>query len=686
VTNKPRTTEGSLRKRTPLGWLVEVRRRIELTIEYHGTRVLLLRMLTFPLRFTPLEPRVRFGRLPKGDPAKVLRAGAVAWYRRHWRPVTVVIPSYRDAERVQTLVASIRETTSEKRVRILVADDASGPEHVAALRAIPGIEVIEGDTNAGFAANVNRGVRAASASDDVVILNSDMIARPGWLASLQFTVRKKPGIAGAKLLYPDDLIQFGGTIRNLGAPEWFDHRHRFKRTDWGPANVVQPVLAVTGACMYIRREVIDAIGILDEAYPMAYEDVDFCLRAWQAGFPVTYCPAAELYHLESVTRGTEVGERERASQRHFWERWGEFFDARNVRNESGALRVIYVTEDTGVGGGHRVIFEHVNRLLDRGHEVELWSLDGPPDWFELRAPVRSFEEYDDLVEALAPIEAIKVATWWHTVDAVWEASVTRGIAVYFVQDIETSYYPDHPYARNEVLASYRSEFRYMTTSSWNRDQLRGLGLDASLIPPGIDLETFRPEANVERRPDVLLALGRSNPLKNFPLTLTAWQSLAEPRPELWLFGAEPRLAEGLPGVRYLGALTDAEINRLFSQATAFVQTSSHEGFCLPVLEAMAAGCPVICTDADGNMDFCVHEENCLMPGSSSREVAGAMRRLVADPALRDSLIRAGFETAAKYGWSPRVDDLERFFDDVATPRRIEPSTEAVPELRRTGVR
>src|ERR1035438_1607243 len=103
---------------------------------------------------------------------------------------------------------------------------------------------------------------------------------------------------------------------------------------------------------------------------MAYEDVDWCLRAWQAGFYVLYWPWAQLQHLESVTRGIEVGERERRSQQIFWGRWGEFFDARKVRSEEGALRVIYVTEDTGVGGGHRDIFEHLNRLLDRGHEVE----------------------------------------------------------------------------------------------------------------------------------------------------------------------------------------------------------------------------------------------------------------------------------------------------------------------------
>src|SRR5206468_188147 len=80
--------------------------------------------------------------------------------------------------------------------------------------------------------------------------------RPGWLACLQYAASQEDDVAvvGARLLYPDGRIQFAGAARNLGAPEWFDHRYRFKPADWGPAGIAGPVLAVTGACMYIRRE------------------------------------------------------------------------------------------------------------------------------------------------------------------------------------------------------------------------------------------------------------------------------------------------------------------------------------------------------------------------------------------------------------------------------------------------
>jgi GT2 family glycosyltransferase len=661
----------------PEGAFSNLRRRVHLTYTHFGLRTILWRLLTFPLRFTPFGRRLRLRTHPRDQE----RRRAVAWYRERGRPVDVVIPSYRDGERVRTLVRSIRRTAPRGMTRVIVADDCSGPEHIAALRRIDGIDLlVESERNQGFAANVNRGLRARDPDRDVVVLNSDVEALPGWLEGLQYAAYRDPdvGIVGAQLLYPDGRIQFGGTIRNRDAPEWFDHRYRFKPGDWGPAAQTSPALAVTGACMYVRREVLERVGLLDEDYPMAYEDVDWCLRAWQAGYRVRYFPIARLIHHESVTRGTDQGERELTSQRLFWERWSDFFDARDVRTPDGRLRIVYVTEDTGIGGGHRDIFEHLSRLADRGHDVALYTLGEEPDWFPLRAPVHSFPDYDALVAALAPLEAIKVATWWMTALPVFRASVVRGIPVYFVQDIETSYYPDHEAARHAVLDSYRPEFRYMTISEWNRERLRELGLDAELIPPGIDLDTFTPRPDVARREDMVLALGRSNPLKNLPLTLAAWRALAEPRPELRLFGIEPELATD-PGMRYTTAPTDDQVNELFCQATVFVQTSTHEGFALPPLEAMATGAAVVCTDAHGNRDFCVDGVNCLMPDPDPRAVAAALTRLLGDPELRARLGQAGVATAADYAWEQRIDALEGFFERVARSRRMARAGEVLVE-------
>jgi GT2 family glycosyltransferase/glycosyltransferase involved in cell wall biosynthesis len=676
----------------PQGALSNLRRRIYLTYSYFGLRTILFRLVTFPLRFTPLQRRLRLRTHARDQELR----RAVEWYGEHGRTVDIVIPSYRDAERVRALARSIAKTVKPGMARVIVSDDASGPEHLEALRRIGGIDlVIESERNEGFAANANRGLRASDGERDVVLLNSDVEALPSWLECLQYAAHRDAdvGIVGAQLQYPDGRIQFGGTVRNRDQPQWFDHRYRFKPAGWGPAGRPSPALAVTGACMYVRRETIERVGLLDERYAMAYEDVDWCLRTWQAGLRVIYFPAAQLVHHESVTRGTEVGERERSSQELFWERWAEFFDDRPVAavgaggdsafghadvagGEGGPLRIVYVTADTGVGGGHRDIFEHLNRLAARGHDVSLYTLGDPPEWFPLNVPVHTFADYLELSSALAEIDAIKVATWWMTAEPVWRASIPRGIPVYFVQDIETSYYPDHERARHAVLDSYRPEFRYMTISAWNRERLRELGLDAELIPPGIDLDTFRPRAEVRRREDMVLALGRTNPLKNLPLTLAAWRALARPRPELCMFGIEPELAD-TDGMSYVEAPDDERVGELFSEATVFVQTSVHEGFALPPLEAMATGGAVVCTDAHGNRDFCVDGENCLMPEPNPAAVSAAIARLLADPELRARLGEAGIRTAQGYEWERRIDELEAFYRRVTGARRMAVAGEVV---------
>jgi glycosyltransferase involved in cell wall biosynthesis len=188
---------------------------------------------------------------------------------------------------------------------------------------------------------------------------------------------------------------------------------------------------------------------------------------------------------------------------------------------------------------------------------------------------------------------------------------------------------------------------------------------------------------------MVLALGRTNPLKNLPLTVAAWRALPEPRPELCLFGIEPELVGGErgmqdPGLRYVDSPSDEQVAKLLAEATVFVQTSTHEGFCLPPLESMATGGAVVCTDAHGNRDFCVNGENCLVPAPERAAVSDALARLLDDVELRARLGRAGMHTAQEYAWERRIDALEAFLEEVAAPRRVSLDSGAVPDPQGTS--
>ena len=628
-------------------------KRAYLTLRYLGVRETLVRLVTFPLRLARRDDEAT--------------TAARAWYAANRRPVAVVIPSFGPAQLALKAARSVKRTSD---ARVIVADDGSPAAEVEALRASPDVDVVVTGSNRGFAGNCNRGLAEVRPGEDAVLLNSDVVALRGWLEVLQHAAYVEGGdVVGAKLLYPDDTIQFAGSIRNPDEPQWFDHRFRFQRAEHPASGVLQPTVAITGACMYITRDTLDAVGVFDDGYGMAFEDIDYCVRTWDAGRRVLYAPAAQLIHHESKTRGFDQGQREIDSQARFWDRWGDWFDRRETRAEDGGARIIYVTQDVGVGGGHRVVFEHLNGLAERGHHAELWTLaDAPPDWYDLKVPVRSFTDYTALRDALAPLDAIKVATWWETAPAVWEASVVHGVPVYFVQDIETSYYSnrdDHA----AVLTTYRPEFTYLTTSQAVLKRLLHYAHSATAIAPGVDTGRWHELPGVARADDAILALGRGTPLKNFPLTRRAYEALGEPRPELWLFGIEPEVADGMGDrVTYHRLPSDAEVNQLLNTCTVFLQTSKHEGFCLPILEAMSAGAPVVCTDAHGNRDFCRDGVNCLMPAARPRAVRDALETVLRDRDLRERLREAGRETAARYALSRKLDEIDAFYRDLAERR------------------
>jgi GT2 family glycosyltransferase len=84
------------------------------------------------------------------------------------------------------------------------------------------------------------------------------------------------------------------------------------------ADSVRNCSAVSAACMMVKKDVFQTIGGFDESYTISYQDVDLCLRAWEAGYRTVYTPFARLFHHESASTGTRSHEREESLLKETW--------------------------------------------------------------------------------------------------------------------------------------------------------------------------------------------------------------------------------------------------------------------------------------------------------------------------------------------------------------------------------
>lgn len=169
------------------------------------------------------------------------------------------------------------------------------------------------------------------------------------------------------------------------------------------------------------------------------------------------------------------------------------------------------------------------------------------------------------------------------------------------------------------------------------------------------------QARVDREP-VFVFAGSLNPRKNLERVLTAFEAVAARHAEarLQLVGGggwdAERVQQRLSASRYAnriehrGYVSDAELAQIYAQATALVYVSLMEGFGLPILEAMACGCPVITSNLS-SMPEVAGDAACLVDPTDSGAIAAAMQRLLDDETWRDDLGRRGRARAAEFSWA-----------------------------------
>lgn len=307
------------------------------------------------------------------------------------KSVRIVIVNYRTPGLV---IDCLRSLTEEVQAlgdcKVVVVENASGDDSAerigAAIRDTgwqSWVELLVVEKNLGFAGGNNAALRPMLAvprpPDYVLLLNPDTVIRPGAVRTLVDFLDKHPdvGIAGSRLEHPDGTPQrsafrfpsvaseFEGGMRlglvskllhrRLVAPPVRDDEHP---TDW-----------IAGASMLVRREVFDAIGLMDERYFLYFEETDFCLRARRAGWSCWYVPSSHVVHLVGQSSGvTDVKRPARRMPRYWFESYRRYFGQNHGRVYAWLAAAAYT-----VGYATYRVRRRLQRKLDNDPPYFLWD-------------------------------------------------------------------------------------------------------------------------------------------------------------------------------------------------------------------------------------------------------------------------------------------------------------------------
>lgn len=194
---------------------------------------------------------------------------------------------------------------------ILIVDNGSNDGSVACIRSKnPGIDILELETNIGYASGNNAGIKHAieAEADYIFILNNDTLVSPDLLAELVAVLESRPkiGMVGPTMYCTDPQ----GTLFAAGSKVLWNQGNIEHRGLFQPAKQFnkymmknEPVDFIAGCGVLVSRRLIEVAGVLDPAYYLNYEDVEWGVRAWRYGFEVWYAPQAIMWHKVSAVLG-----------------------------------------------------------------------------------------------------------------------------------------------------------------------------------------------------------------------------------------------------------------------------------------------------------------------------------------------------------------------------------------------
>ena len=335
------------------------------------------------------------------------------------------------------------------------------------------------------------------------------------------------------------------------------------------------------------------------------------------------------------------------------------------------LNIVYVMTWTGICGGSKIILQHCNELVERGHKATIVCHFPRPSWFPLNENVTFIQvPFDKVLCESIPCCDVIVATYWKEIYECMEQNIAP--VVYFEQGDTHLFEPDSinvntmEHIRKQIQIA---PFVY-TVSSFAKEKLKkNFDVEAEVIPNAINKKNFYSSSAGTKHENktVITAIGSENVkfkcIVNIVVAVTLLKKLGYNIEFIWISPDTPGQLKAIPA---LINPSQNEIGDCLRRSDIYVCASLYESFCLPVLEAMACGATVVTTDNGGIRDFAKDKLNALIIKKNNvADMVDKIEMLINDTGLRQSLSSEALKASEEFDWSQTMDRLINYYRNIA---------------------
>ncbi|GMQ65160.1 glycosyltransferase family 4 protein [Vallitalea maricola] len=334
--------------------------------------------------------------------------------------------------------------------------------------------------------------------------------------------------------------------------------------------------------------------------------------------------------------------------------------------------IVYVMSNTTICGAAKIIFEHANRLMQIGNKVTIVAYFPKPNWFNVECNYIQVP-FTTKLSMCIPFCDLIVATYYTHIGDCVRTNIAP--VIYFEQgDYHLFHFERLLEKYKEFIKLQFSLANSIITVSNEAAKLieKNFGIDSHVIYNAIDNDTFNnnilEETNKEREKYILIMGSDKLKFKGIQDVVSACRIVKTSMPEMkvyWITPVIPSTYNKDIIAKVFISPNQKEIARLYQNSEMFISGSHYESFSLPVLEAMACGCPVITTDSIGVRDYVIDNHNALVTKvKEPYEMAQKIMKLINNDSLKKTLIKNGFKTVKKFNWKLIIDDLNNYYNCI----------------------